>query len=77
MTIKQQINHGDIQWHFSCRKPVSRFVNLSMILKREKKLISAYMAASSNHVISKETESRIFRQNWIFRHTCISIKKPY
>ena len=30
MTIKQQINHGDIQWHFLCRKPVSRFVNFTL-----------------------------------------------
>ena len=28
------------------------------------------MAASANHVISKEVENYIFRQNRIFRHTC-------
>ena len=30
-----------------------------------------FMAASVNHIISKEVENYIFRHNHIFRHTCI------
>ena len=33
------------------------------------------MAASACHVISKEAENHIFRNNWIFWHTCI-YKQP-
>ena len=41
----------------------------------DKRRLFAYMAASAYHVISKEVENRIFRQNWIFRHTCM-YKQP-
>ena len=30
MTIKQQINHGAIQWHFLFHWPVSHFVNINL-----------------------------------------------
>ena len=29
------------------------------------------MTASACHVTSNEVENHIFRQNWIFRHTCM------
>ena len=37
----------------------------------EKRRFFAYMATSPYHVISKEVKNRIFRQNWISRHTCM------
>ena len=35
----------------------------------------AYMAALAYHVILKEVEQHIFKNNWIFRHSCI-YKQP-
>ena len=45
------------------------------IIQWEKTRFFVYIALSAYHVISKEAESPIFRQNWIFRQTCM-YKQP-
>ena len=42
---------------------------------KRKEVFFVYVAASTYCVISKEVESRVFRRNRIFRHTCL-YKQP-
>ena len=54
---------------------VRLFTKNNKLWNERKEDFFVYMAASTYHVTSKETENCIFRQSYIFGHPCIN--NPY